>query len=404
MFLGITSLLCWEFNFYFAFSTFSINYDPSAKYKLLVGPFHFLDQYLFHTGYDPKIHDSFPQDNHFGTVYYLSILLFAVIGALIWSLLDRKRLNYNRLSHWFNLYMRYILAVTVLGYGLDKLIPVQMHYPNIENMAMPLGDQSLFRVLWNFMGLSPGYMMMIGACEITAAILLFFRRTFVFGSVLMFGILINVVAMNWFYNIPVKMFSTQLLVYTIFILAPYAGKLLAFFFSGKPVTIAPEHYSFTTKWKKLLLSGLMIIIALLIIVPVIFNDTNRYKSLQKSARTEKMYDVTTFVAKDTLPPLTTDTLRWNRLMLFVQGNEAVIFNMKNKEDTYQVDVDSLKKTYTFHDSPDKKKWNIFNYSFPAKGELKLTGKWKNQDINVLLQQISADSIPLNQEKIKLMND
>ena len=117
LFLGITSLLCWDFNIIFALLSFSVNYDPTIEYKPFAGVFHWLDQHLFHTGYDPKLHPSFPQDNHFGAVYYLAIFLLAIIGAIVWSLLDRKRPSYSRLLHWFNLYLRYTLGLTLIGYG-----------------------------------------------------------------------------------------------------------------------------------------------------------------------------------------------------------------------------------------------------------------------------------------------
>jgi hypothetical protein len=62
-------------------------------------PVHWLDIHLFHTGYDPAKQQPFPGDNHFGALFYLLLLVIAVIGAIVWSILDRKRLNYNRLSY-----------------------------------------------------------------------------------------------------------------------------------------------------------------------------------------------------------------------------------------------------------------------------------------------------------------
>lgn len=405
LFLGLTSLFCWDLSIFFATSALLKEpYDPTKTYQPLTGFFHWLDQHIYHTGYDPKIHESFPQDNHFGAVFYLTILLFAVIATIAWSLLDRKRSNYNKASYWFNVYLRYILAITMFGYGIDKLIPVQMHYPNAVEMTSRYGEQSLFNVLWHFMGVSPGYMILIGAAELIAALLLLSRRTVVFGCLFMISILANVAAMNWFYNVPVKMFSAQLLFYSLYLAAPYAKNLVEFFFYGASISLERKHYKFEEKRKKISLSTMLVMVPVLFITLLLIGGTKRYKKQEADAHNEKMYDVTSFVAKDTLPPLTTDTLRWNHLALFVYGDNAVVYNMKDKTDWYQFDVDSVKKTYTFHNSPNKDYWPILHYSYPAKGVLQLKGMWKGKDINVSMKLSPIDSIPLNREKIKLIND
>ena len=405
LFLILSSVLCWDLTVYFTVvAVTQKERDLTSEYKPLAGTFHWLDTHIFHTGYDPKKHASFPQDNHFGEVFYLTLFLIAVLATVGWTVLDKRRPNYNRLFYWFNVYMRYTLAITILGYGLIKLIPVQMSYPHIVDMTIPYGEQGLFNVLWNFMGVSPGYMILTGASEILAALLLLFRRTVVLGCIFMIFILVNVTAMNWFYNVPVKMFSAQLLFYALFLVAPFAKQLFQFFFKGAATVITVKEYTFQTKWKRYLLTTLMIVVPLAIIVLLTIGDSKRYIHQAADARKEKIYDVTAFVAKDTLPPLTTDTLRWSRLALFVYGNYAVIYNMKNKLDWYQCDVDSIKKTFTLHDNPDKKKWKLFHYIYPSKNQLQLTGKWKGKDINVLLKSSSTDSIPLNHEKIKLITD
>ncbi len=64
--------------------------------------------------------------------------------------------------------------MTMFSYGIDKLIPVQMSYPSVVTLTTPMGEFSRFDVLWTFMGVAPGYMMLTGFCEILAAVLLVF--------------------------------------------------------------------------------------------------------------------------------------------------------------------------------------------------------------------------------------
>lgn len=308
-FLGLTTIMAWQLSTFIAYLAINKNgFDIQGIFKPSAPLFHWLDQYIFHTGYNPKIHASFPEDDHYGSVFYLTIFLISVIATITWTIIDRKKRNYNRLYFWFCLFLRYTLAVTIIGYGLDKFIPVQMQWPPVATMMSNFGQFSRFDVLWRFMGVSPGYMMLTGGAEILAGLLLLSRRTMLLGYLLLLGILVNVVALNWFYNVPVKMFSAQLMVYDLFLLAPYCKELIKFFFMGDVKKATIKHFTFTTPWKKHSITGTLVLIPLLFIALNSIADMRRYDQEMVDRKNEKLYDVVTFIAKDTLPPLTTDTL------------------------------------------------------------------------------------------------
>ena len=403
LFLGLTSVISWELNIFFASSAVSDKaFGLDTMFKPLAGLFFWLDRHIFHTGYNPKIHSSFPQDNHFGAVFYLTIFLISVVVTVIWIIADRKRPSYDKLFFWFCLYLRYTLAVTIIGYGIDKFIPVQMQYPSVADMLTPYGSQSRFNVLWNFMGMSPGYMMLTGGCEIIAGLLLFSRRTIVFGYLFLLTILVNVVALNWFYNIPVKMFSAQLMLCNLFLLTPYLSVLTRFFFFNDNKGISVRYYTFQPKWKRHSLTGSLVIIPLIISLLVLTGSYARYKKQKAYLGKEKLYNVIYFVAKDTLPPLTTDTLRWKNFLF--SRNSAVIVSMNDNQDWFKCDIDDKNKTFVLHDNPDKTTWKTFSYAYPSKDKLQLKGKWKGKDILVEMTASPIDSIPLNKEKIRLVQD
>jgi len=59
-------------------------------------------------------------DKMFDWVLALCMLSSAIVMSTVWSIIDRKRLNYVRLQKWFRLYVRFGLATTFLGYGMVK--------------------------------------------------------------------------------------------------------------------------------------------------------------------------------------------------------------------------------------------------------------------------------------------
>ena len=389
----------------FGISNFpGISFNPASPFKFLIGPFYWLDRHLFHTGYNPSTHEAFPQDNHFGVVFYLSLVLLAVIGTLVWSLLDRKRQQYDRLLFWFRVYLRYVLAMIMFEYGVIKFIPVQMFYPSVVDLLTPLGEQTRFKILWNFMGVSPGYMVLTGLSEMAGSLLLLNRRSVVLGYLLLVGVLTNVVAFNLLYNVPVKMFSVQLLIYTLFLVAPYVSRLFRLFFGGQAVALAEPVYRFFSKRKRYQLFGVLTAVPLIFFFLVTVGTFIRYKRQQDMTRHEKLYDVNSFVAgpllKDTLPPLLTDAFRWKRLA-FAYSKYAVIFDMKDKKDFYECDADSSRQTFKLHDGSDS---GVFHYTYSPGDQLQLLGKWKGRDIKVLLQPVSIDSMAVNKERAKWVLD
>ena len=110
----------------------------------------------------------------------------------------------------------------------------------------------------------------------------------------------------------------------------------------------------------------------------------RYREASLNARRQKLYEVTYFITKDTLQPLLTDTLRWKK-MAFAYKNTAVIYNMQERADYYDYELDTVKQTYTLHDNPDTTKWLLFHYSYPSKDILRLTGKWKGEESTITMK-------------------
>jgi hypothetical protein len=96
------------------------------------------------------------------------------------------------------------------------------------------------------------------------------------------------------------------------------------------------------RWKKYLVVGLGICIPLLSTVNSTCEANKLYYEVQTDAKDQKLYDVTFFITKDTLQPLLTDTLRW-RKFVFLSKKNIAIYNMEEKADFYNCDIDSLKK-------------------------------------------------------------
>jgi hypothetical protein len=136
-------------------------------------------------------------------------LLISLIIAVIWTVFDRKRLSYPTLNRWLNLYVRFALGSTMIGYGAFKVISSQFGPPTLDRLMQTYGESSPMGLLWTFMGASEPYTMFVGFAEMISGILLFPRKTTTLGALMSVGVLSNVVALNFSYDVPVKRTSAR---------------------------------------------------------------------------------------------------------------------------------------------------------------------------------------------------
>ncbi|HET9711853.1 MAG TPA: hypothetical protein VFP64_08225 [Pyrinomonadaceae bacterium] len=174
-------------------------------------------------------------DRTFDYLLVACLLLIALVITVIWTLFDRKRLSYPTLYRWLNLYVRFSLGTAMIGYGAFKVISSQFPAPTLDRLMQSYGESSPMGLLWTFMGASEAYTMFVGFAEMISGILLFPRKTSTLGALMSIGVLSNVVALNFSYDVPVKLYSSHLLAMAIFLLLPEARRLWNFFILNRPV-------------------------------------------------------------------------------------------------------------------------------------------------------------------------
>lgn len=89
-------------------------------------------------------------------------------------------------------------------------------------------------VLWTFMGYSAAYTIFAGAMEALGATLLLFRRTVTLGALVSAGVLLNIVLLNFCYDVPVKLYSSNLLLAAVFLAAADFSRLTRVFVLNQP--------------------------------------------------------------------------------------------------------------------------------------------------------------------------
>ncbi|HMB91205.1 MAG TPA: hypothetical protein VKP65_10185, partial [Rhodothermales bacterium] len=266
-------------------------------------------------------------DTTYNYVQIFTLLVLAAVGCLIWTLLDRKRPNYDKLLSWFTLGVRYYLAFVLLAYGFVKVIKVQFGTPSLERLVTPFGETSPMGLLWSFMGHSTPYTMFTGLGEVTAGLLLFFRRTTTLGALVAFGVMLHVMMLNFSYDVPVKLFSTHLVLLATFLILRDINRIANFFVLNRatePVALRPL---FSKRWMNRAALAFKVIVIGYVVVTGLYGARQSQKQwghLRSQPALYGLYEVETFVQNgDTLAAVLTDTTRWRRLIVEWPGRANI---------------------------------------------------------------------------------
>ncbi|MFD2567578.1 hypothetical protein [Pseudotenacibaculum haliotis] len=235
------------FRFFFVYFTLFITFENNGAYPFFVYISrmwsNFLNNYIPWVGkhilgipYDFKGGPNGSGDTTFDYVILFCILMLAIIVTVIWSFLDRKRKNYAKMYYWLTVALRFYVGLMLINYGLVKVIQVQFSSPGLYRLTQPYGESSPMGLAWTFLGFSKGYNLFMGIAEV-AAVLLLFRRTLTLGLIITIMTTANVMAVNYFYDVPVKILSTHLVLICLFLIARDFKKLLTFFLLRVPVSL-----------------------------------------------------------------------------------------------------------------------------------------------------------------------
>ena len=249
------------------------------------------------------------------------ILGIAIIGGVIWTIFDNKKKEYNRLYYWLRVIIRYRAGIGMVGFGMQKVFPVQMAYPPISILNAPFGDMTMQKHYWWLIGISPFYEVFTGFVEVGSGLLLFHRKTTFWGAVLLVAALGSVNYVNIAYDGNVHVYSTYFVLYGLFLMVYYAKDIYAIQF--KEQYTVPQHYypSFSSRgWRitRTALKSINVFVFLMLLVFLQYLNFVYDPYNQPSAPGVKAlrgyYNVTDFKINDrTIPFSPLDSVRWQNV-------------------------------------------------------------------------------------------
>ncbi|MBF6456935.1 DoxX family protein [Nocardia cyriacigeorgica] len=364
-------------------------------------------------GVDAVLHeDSGSGDQTVIWVMIFCVLVVALAATLIWSVLDRRRTAYPRLSAWFFTVIRLCLAGQMLFYGIAKAIPTQMPSPPLNALLQPYGEFSITSVLWLQVGSSPAYQVLLGIAEMLAGLLLFWPRTATVGAMLSVVSMAQVFVLNMTFDVPVKILSFHLLLLSLLLLAPQAQRLANVLVLERPSDPATQPRLFDSAKANRIAALVQVLIGVWMLIGVVDTGWRAWDEFGGGREKSPLYGIWTvseFTASgQPVPPVLTDENRWQRAVfddpgaMFIQGMDGAL-----TPTAVAIDADARTLTLTAPpQSPDATPVPIASFTFerPEPERLRLTGELNGTPTTIVLDQMDLDAFPLRSGGFRWVQD
>jgi hypothetical protein len=336
-------------------------------------------------------------DKTFDWVFAFCLLVFAALVTGIWSTLDRERSDYTTLNKWFRVFLRFCLAGQMLGYGMGKVIPLQMPFPYLSRLVEPFGNFSLMGVLWSSIGASPAYEIFAGCAETLGGILLIFPCTSTLGALVCLADLVQIFLLNMTYDVPVKLFSFHLIVMCLVLLAPDFRRLVNFFLLNRSASPSKQPPLFASPRRNRIALLAQIMFGVLLLGANLYGSVTAWSTYGPGRIRSALFGIWDIsemtVEGQPRPPLLTDRTRWRRA-IFEIPSRVTLQQMDESSTRYGASIDAKRNTLELSKSDDKNWKAHFVFQRPAPDRLILDGEMEGQKIHMELELVDASKFQL----------
>jgi hypothetical protein len=331
----------------------------------------------------------------FMLLFLLSIITVSIINLIkIWK--EYEDITFNI----FSIILNYYLSLQLLKYGCHKLFKGQFYLPEPNILYTPFGSLDKDILYWSTMGVSHSYNMFMGMLEIIPALLLMHKKTRVLGLLMTLAVFINIVAINFSFDISVKLYSLFLLALTIVLLLPYLNSFYSYFINSEKTTL-PKHKNISFKSSFISISLKSFVILFIFtesLLPYIntmnWNDDKQLRPyLHGAYEVQKAFDLRG-------DKISLDSFSIKRI--FIHRNGYIIFQDNNdRMQDFKLDIDQNKSEFILTDY----ELNQREISYQYKEEYKillLRYFAENNEFRLELKALDWEELPVLQDDFHWM--
>nr|AGS49561.1 hypothetical protein [uncultured bacterium esnapd9] len=349
---------------------------------------------VFNTTVDDRFEGG---DNRYAWVGQFCSLAAAAGITPVWAALDRRQTSYHTVRPWIQTAVRFSLAAQMFYYGAAKAVPLQFQTP-LSRLVEPLGNFSPMDLLWAQTGHSKPYQILLGCAEIAGGLLLLSPRTATAGALLSSAELAQVLLLNLTFDVPVKLHTSHLLLLSLALLAPEAGRLTTFFLSDKEIHLPARPQLFGSTRANQIATAVQVVAGLGLLAVQLRSDWQLWKKMGGGQAKPPLYGIWQVdeftVGGEHRPPLTDDEQRWRRVV-FDLNNVMSVQRMDDSLESYITMPDRTRGSITLLKMTDPT-WNAtLTVQRQAGNQLTLEGNIDGDKLQLQLHRLDHEKFTLN---------
>jgi hypothetical protein len=331
-------------------------------------------------------------------IQLLWLFVVAVFVTAAWSIWDRNRDNYDGLHRWFRLFVRFALAAAMFEYGMTKVIPTQFPPPSLETLVTPVSNLTLSALLWTSIGSAPAYEIFTGCVEMVGGILLLLPRTTLLGAVISLAAMMQVFALNMTYDIALKLVSFHLILLALFLIAPDARRLIAFFWRNESPAPPVQQALFSTPSANRLALYAQIACGVYLVGMYAYINIEFWNHGGARGTHSALYGIWNVeelsINGDVHPAELNDYDRRWRRVIFDTATAAVFQRTDDSFAHYGATIDAAARTIVLTKGGSKRWKATFAFEQPSVSDLILTGEMDGYKIRTKLRLVEFDTLRL----------
>jgi uncharacterized membrane protein YphA (DoxX/SURF4 family) len=344
-------------------------------------------------------------DQLYDYILLLCLFVVAIVATAIWSWIDRKKTNYDQLYEWLRLFVRLTLAVAMISYGANKLFRFQFPEPPLYRFVDYYGNSSPMGLLWTFMGMSRAYSLFAGIAEMLGGLLLIVPRFTTLGALVTLAAMSNVLMLNFCYDVPRKIYSTHLVLMSLFLLLPDLRRLFDFFIRNRRIepaaTVPLLNDSQLNRWALYFQLGIGAVVLVYCLNQAYGNAVKVATYVPPPIR--GIWSVDEFVLDGIVqPPVLNNSDRWQRVIF----DAPDIFNFQGMDSGIQslaLHLDETSKTFILNSFTDPSWKASFAYEAPGPDQLALDGNLNGRQLKMSLHRLDLGQFLLLTRGFHMIN-
>lgn len=340
-------------------------------------------RHVFGFGHNVQNVDNGSGDTSYVYVQVFLFIVVSAISAIVWTIADRRRINYTVFSHWLKVIVRCYLAFFLMIYGCGKFAHGQFPEPDMYRLTQTYGESSPMGLAWTFLGYSTGYGIFMGISECIGGILILFRRTLLLGACIAATVTLNVLMINLCFDVPVKLFSAHLLLMSLFLVASEGKRVVGLLLLNKPIPASDPEPVSLKRWMVItgkVVRGLFLLAAPAYFVVLMMEEGEQEPATANVSPLYGAYTVTDHKVNGSVVA-TSDSTRWDGLVVEKDGY-ALVRMTNNRKRYCSFDADSTLGVAIVALGRDSTKYPL--HFTKQNGELMLSGVLVKDTVSITM--------------------